>query len=135
MLEKIKQNKKNFLIALLVLFGIAVSFYIIYKLSNAFLLVLAGVLLIIIGSFIKDPENLEEKEEPENATQLSLFSEEVLEPIILEEEKKERVIREEEIIILGKKKNKKRKNKEILDIENTNSYKFDKVSMKKAKKA
>ena len=135
MLEKIKQNKKNILIALLVFIAIAFSFFIIYKLSNALILVIIGVLLLIIGSFIKKPKKIEEKEKIDNVTQLSLFSEEVLEPIILEGDNKEEVIEDEEIIIISNKKNRKRKNKEILDIENTNSYKFDKVSMKKAKKA
>ena len=135
MLEKIKQNKKSILIALLVFIAIAFSFFIIYKISNALLLVIAGVLLLIIGSFIKDPEKLEVEEKMDNATQLSIFSEEVLEPIILEEEKKEIINEDEEIILVNKKRNKRRKRKEILDIENTNSYNFDNVSMKKAKKA
>lgn len=135
MLEKIKQNKKSILIALLVFIAIAFSFFIIYKLSNALLLVIAGVLLLIVGSFIKDPEKLEVEEKMDNATQLSIFSEEVLEPIILEEEKKEIINEDEEIILVNKKRNKRRKRKEILDIENTNSYNFDNVSMKKAKKA
>ena len=135
MLEKIKQNKKSILIALLVFIAIAFSFFIIYKISNALLLVIVGVLLLIIGSFIKDPEKLEVEEKMDNATQLSIFSEEVLEPIILEEEKKEIINEDEEIILVNKKRNKRRKRKEILDIENTNSYNFDNVSMKKAKKA
>jgi len=135
MLKKIKQNKKNILIASVVLILVIISFYLIYKLSNAFLLVIIGVLLLIIGSFIKDPESIEENEEIDNATQLSIFSEEVLEPIILEDTIEEKVVHEDEIIIIDNKKTKKRKNSEILDIENTNSYKFDNVSMKKTKKA
>ena len=134
MLEKIKQNKKNIGIALLTILCILISFYIIYKLSSALLLVITGVFLLVIGSFIKDPEQLENKEAVDNVTQLSIFSEEVLEPIIIENEKPKKRKKKEEIIIVEKKERKK-KNKEVLDIENTDSYKLDNVPIKKTKKA
>ena len=118
MLNKIKENKKSIKFVLLIALCVLVSFYIIYKLSNSLFMVITGAIILLIGSFIKDPEIKETKEELSNLEQLTIFSNEVLEPVIV------------------KPKKRKKKVETVIDIENTNSYKFDEVDkkIKKSKK-
>ena len=111
---------------------VLLSFYIIYILSSSLFLIITGLLILLAGSFIKDPEVSEEKEmKYSKLEQLTIFSKEVLEPsIILAETKKNNEV----LTIKETKKN--NKNKQIIDIENTNSYKFDELDkkIKKSKK-
>ena len=129
-----KNIGKTIGIVLLITLCILISFYIIYKLSNSLLMVIIGALILLIGSLVKDPElsNIEEEKESK-LEQLTAFSEEVLEPSIVEEKKS--IKKEKNITATTVKKNKK-KNNTVLDIENTNSYKFDEVDkkIKKSKK-
>ena len=112
MINKIKENKKTIGIAL-------VSFYIIYKFFNTLMLVLAGAIILVVGLFAKDPELKEQKVKKTKLEQLTIFSDEVLEPAII------------------KSKLKSVETKTVLDIEDTKSYNFDEVDkkIKKSKKA
>lgn len=119
--------KRVILISLCIL----VSFFIIYKLSSSLFMVITGLIILLVGAFIKDPELSESKEEPSKLEQLSIFSKEVLEPAILLKENK---TNKEKVVVATKNTRKKNKNKNIIDIENTNSYKFDELD-KKIKKS
>ena len=127
MMNKIKENKKAIKIALITAICILVSFYIIYKLSSSIFLVITGTIILLIGSLVKDPEKLENKEELNKLTQLTIFSDEVLEPAIIDKPK-------EEVVKAVKKTRKKSNN--VIDLENTNPYKFDEIDkqIKKSKK-
>lgn len=127
MMNKIKENKKAIKIALITAICILVSFYIIYKLSSSIFLVITGTIILLIGSLVKDPEKLENKEDLNKLTQLTIFSDEVLEPAIIEKPK-------EEVVKAVKKTRKKSNN--VIDLENTNPYKFDEIDkqIKKSKK-
>lgn len=127
MMNKIKENKKAIKIALITAICILVSFYIIYKLSSSIFLVITGTIILLIGSLVKDPEKLENKEDLNKLTQLTIFSDEVLEPAIIDKPK-------EEVVKAVKKTRKKSNN--VIDLENTNPYKFDEIDkqIKKSKK-
>lgn len=127
MMNKIKENKKAIKIALITAICILVSFYIIYKLSSSIFLVITGTIILLIGSLVKDPEKLENKEDLNKLTQLTIFSDEVLEPTIIDKPK-------EEVVKAVKKTRKKSNN--VIDLENTNPYKFDEIDkqIKKSKK-
>lgn len=126
-MNKIKENKKAIKIALITAICILVSFYIIYKLSSSIFLVITGTIILLIGSLVKDPEKLENKEDLNKLTQLTIFSDEVLEPAIIDKPK-------EEVVKAVKKTRKKSNN--VIDLENTNPYKFDEIDkqIKKSKK-
>lgn len=117
MLNKIKENKKRIGFISLITLCVLVSFYIIYKLSSSLMLVITGAIILLIGSFIKDPEKMEQKKELNKLEQLTIFSEEVLEPAII-------------------KPKRTRKKATVINLEDTNSYKFDEVDkkIKKSKK-
>ena len=129
MIKKIKENKKAICISLLTLVGIMLSFFIIYKLSSSLFLIITGSIILLIASFIKDPEIKEVKnDELNNLNYLEIFSEGVLEPAILEncesiKEKHKKVARA----------NSKKKRSNTINIDNTASYKFD-INHKKVKK-
>lgn len=126
-MNKIKENKKTIKIALITAICILVSFYIIYKLSSSIFLVITGTIILLIGSLVKDPEKLENKEDLNKLTQLTIFSDEVLEPAIIDKPK-------EEVVKAVKKTRKKSNN--VIDLENTNPYKFDEIDkqIKKSEK-
>ena len=66
MIKKIKENRKTIGLYLLVLVGIMISFFIIYKLSSSLFLVITGSIILLIASFIKDPEIKDVKNEELN---------------------------------------------------------------------
>lgn len=113
---------------ILVITAIAlVSFYVVYTLSNSIFMVVTGAIILLIGSFIKDPEKIEEENKVSKLEQLTIFSEEVLEPSIIKaENKKEAVV----VPTVIETKKRTRKSKTVIDIENTNSYKFDEIDKK-----
>ena len=133
MIKKIKENKKMVEMIVVISILVLLSFYIIYKLSSSIFLVITGAIILLIGSLVKDPEIAEVKEEENSKlVQLSLFSDEILEPSIsLSEVKKE--IEKKSIVVEEKEID---NNMNVIDIENTNSYKFDKLDkkIKKSKK-
>ena len=131
MIKKIKENKKMIKRVLLISLCVLVSFFIIYKLSSSVFMVITGSIILLIGAFVKDPELSLEKEETTRVEKLSSFAEEVLEPAIALEEKKSK----KEKLVVATKQTRKRNNN-VIDIENTNSYKFDELDkkIKKSKK-
>lgn len=131
MMDKIKNNKKLIKIISIITICILISFYIIYKLSSSLFMVITGSIILLIGSFIKDPELQDIKEEKTSRIeQLTIFSKEVLEPSIALSEVK----REMEKKVLASQSEEENKNVQVIDIENTNSYKFDEID-KKIKKS
>lgn len=127
MLKMLKENKKTVKMVALVSICILVSFYIIYKLSSSIFMVITGSIILLIGLFVKDPEVAEIKDAKKTKLeQLTIFSEEVLEPSILKNDKVLAIEEEQDV-----------KEKTVIDIENTNSYKFDEIDKKisKSKKA
>ena len=134
MINKLK-NKRKIKMILVISICILISFYIIYKLSSSLFMVITGAIILLIGSFVKDPELSDVKEEKTSKLeQLTIFSEEVLDPVIALSETNEK--KKEEIIVKTVEKKSRKKNKNIIDIENTNSYKFDELDkkIKKSKK-
>ena len=132
MIKKIKENKKMVKRVLLIALCILVSFYIIYKLSSSIFMVVTGSIILLIGAFVKDPEIANVKEETSKEEELTAFQEEVLEPVIaLTETKNKKKAR-----VAAVEKKPRKKNKTVIDIENTNSYKFDEIDkkIKKSKK-
>ena len=127
MINKIKENKKIIKIALLTALCILVSFYIIYKLSSSLFMVITGTIILLVGFLVKDPENAENSEETNKYNQLTIFSDEVLEPVIIDKPK-------EKVVATVKRTRKKSNN--VIDLENTNPYKFDEIDkkIKKSKK-
>ena len=123
MLKMLKENKKTVKMVALVSICILVSFYIIYKLSSSIFMVITGSIILLIGLFVKDPEVAEIKDAKKTKLeQLTIFSEEVLEPSILKNDK-----------VLATEEEQDVKEKTVIDIENTNSYKFDEIDKKISK--
>ena len=123
MLKMIKENKKTVKMILLTSICILVSFYIIYKLSSSIFMVVTGSIILLIGLFVKDPEVSKIKDSKKTKLeQLTIFSQEVLEPSIIKPKEVVAIEEEKEI-----------KDKTVIDIENTNSYKFEKINKKMSK--
>ena len=87
MLNKLKKKKKNVELIMAIVFGVISSLYIIYKLSSSIFTVLVGFAILSYGLKIKDPE-VNDVKEKNHVEQLTIFSEEVLEPSIIKEVKK-----------------------------------------------
>ena len=81
MLNKIKENEKLLELIMTIVFGVIATFYVIYKLSSSVFMVIAGLLIISFGYFMKDPSVKEDNKQ--RVEQLTIFSEEVLEPNII----------------------------------------------------
>ena len=135
MINKLKENKKLVEMIAVISLIVMVSFYIIYKLSSSIFLVITGSIILLIGFLIKDPEtSLDKEEEPiSNYVQLTIFSDEVLEPTIALEDVKKELEKKSLIVENNEIEN---KNKQVIDLENTNSYRFDELDkkIKKSKK-
>lgn len=115
-----KNNKKLIKMIIITTLCILASFYIIYKLSSSIFMVVSGAIILLIGLFVKDPEISKVKEETNNLEQLTIFSNEVLEPAIINHKEK----------VVAVEKKRKKKASTVIDIENTNSYKFDEIDKK-----
>ena len=87
MLNKLKLNEKNVELIMAIVFGVIASLYIIYKISSSIFTVLVGFAILSYGLKIKDPE-VNDAKEKNHVEQLTIFSEEVLEPSIIKEVKK-----------------------------------------------
>ena len=85
--QKLNLNDKLVELIMAVVFGSIGSLYIIYKLSNSIFTVLVGFAFITIGLKSKDPEE-EVGKVNNHVEQLTIFSEEVLEPSVIKEVKK-----------------------------------------------
>ena len=135
MINKLKENKKLVEMITVISLIVMVSFYIRYKLSSSIFLVITGSIILLIGFLIKDPEtSLDKEEEPiSNYVQLTIFSDEVLEPTIALEDVKKELEKKSLIVENNEIEN---KNKQVIDLENTNSYRFDELDkkIKKSKK-
>ena len=106
MINKIKENKNIIERILLISAIVLISFYIIYKLSNSLFMVITGSIILLIGSFVKDPEIKESKKAYTKLEQLTIFSEEVLEPSIIRASNNKK----SEVVTIKTKKEKKSTN-------------------------
>lgn len=79
MLNKFKLNEKNIELIMTIVFGTIGSLYVIYKISSSIFTVLIGFAILSFGLKMKDPEMGDNKQE-NHVEQLTIFSEEVLEP-------------------------------------------------------
>jgi hypothetical protein len=135
MINKIKENKKLIERIAIISVIVLISFYIIYKLSSSLFMVITGSIILLIGALVKDPElsNAENKEYSK-LEQLTIFSDEVLEPSIALSDVKKEIEKQSSLVV--EKEIELDKNMQVIDIENTNSYKFDELDkkIKKSKK-
>lgn len=84
MLNKLKENRKLLELIMSIAFAIIGGLYIVYKISNSVFMVVAGLIILSIGYFTKDPAVNEENSFVE---QLTITEEEVLKPSIIENKK------------------------------------------------